>query len=172
MKTEALLTPHMISALKPRAKDYTVYDAGCDGLALRIQPKGARFWVCWERKNGKTKRVTLGKLSDLTLDQARDAVRRRQAGIKAKSKPETRLTFGQLAKRFLAAKDGEYTPRTLYCLSCYLDTQLLPLFGKSPLHRITTPALADWFYRYSQTRSGGANAALTHFITIWNWGRK
>lgn len=172
MKTEALLTPHMIASLKSRAKDHTVYDAGCPGLALRIQPKGARSWVCWERINGKTRRVTLGKLEVLSLDQARAAYRLRQAGVTAKPKPEAKLSFRQLAKRFLAAKQDVYTSRTLSCLSCYLDSQLLPAFGQMPLHRITTPALAEWFYRYAQTRSGGANAAVIHFTTIWNWGRK
>ncbi|MBL4558960.1 MAG: tyrosine-type recombinase/integrase [Rhodobacteraceae bacterium] len=38
MKTEALLTPHMIAALRPKAKEYTLHDAGCPGLALRVQP--------------------------------------------------------------------------------------------------------------------------------------
>lgn len=172
MKTEALLTPHMIASLKPRPKEYTVYDASCSGLALRIQPKGARSWVCWEQLDGKTRRVTLGRLEVMTLDEARETMRLRQAGVTVNTMPETRLTFGQLVKLFLQAKEGVYTPRTLNCLRCYLDTQLLPAFGRLRLHQIDTPAVAGWFYQYSRSRGGGANAALIHFTTIWNWGAR
>lgn len=172
MKTEALLTTHMIASLKPKAKEYVVYDAGCPGLALRVQPGGARSWVSWERQDGKTRRVTLGKLDTLDFDAVRKAYRLRQAGVTASLPPATRLTFGQLAKLFLTAKAEVYRPRTLSCLGSYLDTQLLPAFGKTSLDQISTPDVADWFYTYSQTRSGGANAALIHFTTIWLWGRK
>ena len=172
MKTEALLTPHMIASLKPRARDYTIYDAGCSGLALRVQPTGARSWVTWERTKGKTRRITLGTLHDLTLEQARLALRRHQAGIRAAARPETRLTYRQLVKLFLAEKQHKYTTKTLSCLNSYLNTQLLPAFGNQQLHRITTPAVADWFYGYSQTHSGGANVALIHFTTIWKWGKQ
>ena len=172
MKTEALLTPHMIASLKPRARDYTIYDAGCSGLALRVQPTGARSWVTWERTKGKTRRITLGTLRDLTLEQARLALRRHQAGIRAAARPETRLTYRQLVKLFLAEKQDKYTTKTLSCLNSYLNTQLLPAFGNQQLHRITTPAVADWFYGYSQTHSGGANVALIHFTTIWKWGKQ
>lgn len=171
MKTEALLTPHMIASLKPAEKEQTIYDAGCPGLALRIQPKGARTWVCWEKTDGQTRRVSLGKVADLNLDAARQIYRLRQVGVTEQPRQSTRLTLQELSTLFLAAKSGVYSPRTLSCMSSYLDSQLLPSFGASPLHRISTPDIAAWFHRYARTRSGGANAALTHFTTIWNWGR-
>lgn len=171
MKTEALLTPHMIASLKPAKKERTIYDAGCPGLALRIQPGGARTWVCWEKTDGRTRRISLGKLTDLRLESARKLYRLRQAGVVEHPKPSVRLTFQGLASPFVAAKQEVYAPQTLACLTSYLDTQLLPAFGAKPLHQITTPDVAAWFHGYARTRSGGANAALIHFTTIWNWGR-
>jgi len=82
------------------------------------------------------------------------------------------MTFGALSELFYEAKTGVYTSGTLTSLRSYLDTQLLPAFGARPLHRITTPDFADWFYRYSKSRSGGANAALIHFTTILTWGKE
>ncbi|TRD13705.1 tyrosine-type recombinase/integrase, partial [Palleronia caenipelagi] len=171
MKTEALLTPHLIATLKPRSKEYTLHDAGCVGLALRVQPGGARSWVTWDRQGGKTRRITLGKVEALDLEAARTALRSRQAGLALPETPGTSPTFGALAQRFLEAKAGIYTPRTLSCLGAYLDSQLLPAFGAKRLHTITTPQVAEWFHRYARTRPGGANAALGHFTTIWRWGR-
>ena len=40
MKTTALLTEHYLNSLKPRKREYLIYDAGCDGLAIRVQPGG------------------------------------------------------------------------------------------------------------------------------------
>jgi hypothetical protein len=167
MKTEALLTPHMIAALRPKAKEYTLHDAGCPGLALRVQPSGARSWVAWARQGGCTRRITLGPVTELTLDQARAALHRHRAMPGAVPPPARGgLTFGALCARFLAAKEGVYRPRTLSCLRAYLDSQLLPAFGGRTVARIGTPELAAWFHGYARTRPGGANQALLHFTTI------
>ena len=51
--------------IKPKAKEFSLYDAQCEGLALRVQPSGVRSWVCWERTNGKTRRITLGRYPEI-----------------------------------------------------------------------------------------------------------
>ncbi len=81
------------------------------------------------------------------------------------------MTFGALSELFYEAKTGVFTARTLTSLRSYLDTQLLPAFGARPLHKISKPDFADWFFRYSKSRSGGANAALIYFTTILTWGK-
>jgi len=171
MKTEALLTPHMLASLTCKDKELTIYDAGCHGLAVRLRPTGSRSWVTWTRTGSKTRRITLGNLETMTLEAARDVVRGRSSPVEASTALPPAMSFGALATLFCEAKTGVYTPRTLSCLQAYLNAQLLPAFGKTPLHKITTPDVADWFYRYSQTRSGGANAALIHFTTILKWGK-
>ena len=73
MKTEALLTSHMLGPLKPRKKEYTLYDAGCPGLAIRVQPSGAMSWVTWQHNEQATRRITLDKYPDLDVAAARAA---------------------------------------------------------------------------------------------------
>lgn len=172
MKTEALLTPHMLASLTCTSKEMTIYDAGCPGLALRLRPSGARSWVTWNRTGTTTRRITLGSLDGMSLEDARKAVHAQSSPVKPEVALPTAMTFGALAKLFCAAKTGVYAPKTLICLRSYLETQLLPAFGSRPLHKITTPDVADWFYHYSKTRSGGANAALIHFTTILTWGKE
>ena len=73
MKTTTLLTPLNLSSLKPHNKEYVLHDTQCEGLALRVQPGGAKSWVCWKRDTDKTRRITLGRFEDMGLDAARDA---------------------------------------------------------------------------------------------------
>ena len=171
MRTEALLTPHMLASLKPRTKDYAIFDAGCPTLAIRVQPSGAKSWVTWDRSSGKSRRVTLGRLNELTLDKARGALLSYNATL-AVTPIERCMTFAELVRIFMSAKRKVYRPDTIDSMQSYLKTQLLPAFGKTRMDRITTPEVADWFHGYSRTMPGGANQALLHFTTILNWGKE
>lgn len=109
MKTTALITPHLIASLKPRKEEYTLHDARCDGLAIRIQPSGAMAWVTWHRASGKTRRITLGKLDALTPEEARKLQRKTVATAGHIAAPQRALmTFDALASAFVAAKRGVY----------------------------------------------------------------
>lgn len=44
MRTEALLTPHMLTTLKPKRREYAIFDAQCPKLSVRVQPSGAMSW--------------------------------------------------------------------------------------------------------------------------------
>ncbi|WP_299775772.1 site-specific integrase [uncultured Tateyamaria sp.] len=172
MKTTTLFTPLLLASIMPRKKEYVLFDAQCDGLALRVQPSGTKSWICWHRTGGKTRRVTLGRFDTLYLESAREAFHQFQLKGERPAAPTLAcaITFGDLCTLFLTAKQGVYAESTLSALGYYLDTQLLPIFGCQVLSRLKTPEIADWFYRYSRTRPGGANQALGHFTTIVNWG--
>ncbi|MBY6059514.1 site-specific integrase [Leisingera daeponensis] len=174
MKTVTLLTPLILSSLKPRKKEYVLHDAQCEGLALRVQPGGAKSWVYWQRDAGKTRRVTLGRFEDMDICEARETFHAHRGTGQRPAALEQRntLTFGTLCTAFLDAKRGVYAASTLSSLGYYLDTQLLPAFGPRRIARITTPDIAEWFYAYSRSRPGGANQALGHFTTILNWARE
>lgn len=144
MKTVILLTPLILSSLKPRKKEYVLHDAQCDGLALRVQPGGAKSWVCWQRDAGKTRRVTLGRFEEMDICEAREAFHAHRGTGQRPPAPELRNTptFSALCTAFLDAKRGVYANSTLSSLGYYLDTQLLPAFGPRKIARITTPEIA------------------------------
>jgi len=104
-------------------------------------------------------------------DETREAFQAHKGTGQRPPAPQQRntLTFSALCIAFLDAKRGVYANSTLSSLGYYLDTQLLPAFGRSKTARITTPDIAEWFYAYSRSRPGGANQALGHFTTILNW---
>lgn len=176
MKRIVLFSPLMLRSIKVQEKEYTLYDAACDALALRVQPSGAMSWVTWQKREGKTRRVTLGRFNAMTLDEARTAARAHaHAGpmdamqLQAASRPC--LTFSALAKLFITEKSEVYSEGGLASFRIYLRNQLLPAFGSKPVNRITTAEVAQWFHMFSRTSPGGANQALGHFTTLMNWGQ-
>ena len=68
------LTDAVIRSFKPREALYTVGDATCPGLCIRITPKGVKtFAFAYRRKaTGKIEWVTLGRYPDLALTRARE----------------------------------------------------------------------------------------------------
>ena len=54
------------------------FDARCPGLSVRIQRTGKPAFVVWYTIGGKRKRITLGAIAGMDLDQAR-----RQATVTA-----------------------------------------------------------------------------------------
>jgi integrase len=56
-------------ATQPQAKPYEVWDARLSGFVLRVQPSGARSYYA---QIARAKRVALGKVGELTPDEARE----------------------------------------------------------------------------------------------------
>jgi integrase len=110
------LTKQPLASLKPRAKPYIEYDTELIGFGAAVYPSGIKSWVCEYRPHGggrgvAKKRVTLGKTSQLTADQARKAAAEmlatvRLGGDPAQEKIERRasVTVGQLIDLF----DAQY----------------------------------------------------------------
>ena len=68
------LTQRSIEALRPAETAYRVSDQRCIGLAVRVAPSGIKTWdLAYRiRSSGKTRRLSLGRVCDVTLEKARD----------------------------------------------------------------------------------------------------
>jgi integrase len=73
-RSSASLTHRSIEALRPAAEPYRVPDQRCIGLAVRVAPSGVKTWdlAFRIRGSGKVRRVSLGRVSDVTLEKARE----------------------------------------------------------------------------------------------------
>jgi integrase len=110
------LTKQSLPSLRPRAKPYIEYDTDLAGFGVAVYPSGIKSWVCEYRPQGggrgvAKKRVTLGKTSQLTPDQARKAAADMLAAVRlgrdpAQEKAERRasVTVGELIDLF----DAQY----------------------------------------------------------------
>jgi len=68
------LTQRSIDALRPAEAAYRVPDQRCIGLAVRVAPSGIKTWdLAYRiRQSGKTRRVSLGRTCDVSLEKARE----------------------------------------------------------------------------------------------------
>ena len=68
------LTHRSIEALRPAEAPYRVSDQRCIGLAVRVAPSGVKTWdLAYRiRGSGKVRRVSLGRVADVSLERARE----------------------------------------------------------------------------------------------------
>ncbi len=56
---------------KPKDKPYKLYDGSGLGLYCLVMPNGSRLWRIDYRYNGKRKTLSLGKYSEVSLENTR-----------------------------------------------------------------------------------------------------
>ena len=166
------LSDASIARMGPRKREYTVWDSKVPGLGVRVRPSGSRSFVLLQAIAGRSRRVSLGPVETVTIEDARRACLVRQARPEPKGTPVARRT-DLLFRDFVAGawKDADfdsYKASTQKSVRGILARQLLPAFGPQPLDRISTTAVRRWFDGYSRTAPGGANFALRCFRRIMN----
>jgi hypothetical protein len=69
-----MLTHRSVEALRQAEAPYRVPDQRCKGLAVRVAPSGMKTWDLAYRIRGtkKMRRLSLGRASDVSLEQARE----------------------------------------------------------------------------------------------------
>src|SRR5258708_4685039 len=66
------LTKRFVDALRPVTRDTLYRDDELKGFALRVKPSGTRTWVVQYRNlAGRTRKLRLGKVGELTPEEAR-----------------------------------------------------------------------------------------------------
>jgi integrase len=68
------LTHRSIEALRPAEAPYRLSDQRCIGLAVRVPPSGIKTWdLAYRiRGSGKVRRISLGRVADVSLEKARE----------------------------------------------------------------------------------------------------
>ena len=132
------LTKRTVDALSPRQKQYVEYDTDLTGFGVAVYPSGIKSWICEYRPHGggrgvAKKRVTLGKITQLTVEQARKTTADMLAGVRLGGDPaleraerRASVTVGELIDLFDAQ---------------YVGTMLKP--GTVVSHRIALEELRE-----------------------------
>ena len=167
------LTNAAIARLRPRAREYTVWDTRVPGLGVRVRSTGGKSYVLLEDVEGGSKRISLGPVSTRTIDEARRECHERRAS------PETEMPAlptrnAPLFREFVEdpwkeACFDRYKSSTKKATRTMLASQLLPTFGSKPLDRIVPAQVRRWFDAYSRTAPGGANRAFDILRQIMNF---
>ncbi|MBB5707347.1 site-specific integrase [Sphingopyxis panaciterrulae] len=155
------LTDSLCARAKPEPREYALRDLRQPGLALRVQPCGARSWIMRARVNGKPVRHSLGAFPAIPVKDARQIA---AALLSADAAPPPTLSTAPLFEIFQTEHERRwaalYKAAGLKTYQTYVRCELLPAFGGKRLDTITRPDVMRWFEGYSARRPGGANRAL------------
>ena len=170
-KIRMRLTDAAIARLRPREREYTVWDTRTPGLGVRVRPSGGASFVLLHKAHGRSRRTSLGSVASRSVD----AVRRQCHAVIAERapdgamKPEAPIFRDFVAGPWREAHFPKYKPSTRKQAQAALARQLLPAFGPTPLDRITRAQVLRWFDAYSRTAPGGANRTLQLLRQILNF---
>jgi integrase len=112
-----MLSAQKVEGFKPEALPYRIPDARAKGLALRVAPTGAKTWDLSYRikGSGKVKRLSLGRVGDVSLEQARERAHQLTSAARqgvdllaheqeAREAKAREITVEQLVERYLARR--------------------------------------------------------------------
>ena len=180
MTERARLTDAVARAARPREREYAIHDATLKGFMLRVQPDGARSWVLRFRRNGKSRRATLGRVGTLTAGQARAAalafLAREQGGDRPVPVPPSGPTLARLAAEYMERCSPAWKPSTRAAVTSYLNSAIPPAIGHLRVDAVKRADIARWFHHYGRRRPGGANVGhsilRTMFARAIDWGHR
>jgi len=163
-KERIRLTDAGVARLRPREREYTVWDTRTPGLGVRVRPSGGTSFVLLRKTNGRSARLSLGSVTSMRVDDARRQCHALMANPDTvpltKRTPKVPLFREFAAGPWKEAHFPRYKPSSRNGMNSVLNSQLLPAFGATPLDRITRTEVLHWFDAYSRTAPGGANHAL------------
>ena len=114
LSSTRILTDALALAARPREREHAIHDTALQGFMLRVQPNGARSWVFRFRRDGKPRRVTLGKPGAAKADQARAAalafLAREYGGGSPVPLPASGPTLTKFAAEYVERRSPSWKP--------------------------------------------------------------
>jgi integrase len=156
------------------------WDASCRGLGIRALSSGRRSWIFQYRdQHGRTRRIALGDVSLVSLDDAREEARRKAASIAHGANPSverkakrTAGTVLELIDAYLLQVKDRLRPRSLKETERNLRKHSASLHHEriEAVHRREISAMLE---RISK-KSGpiAANRVRAALSALWTWGLK
>jgi integrase len=145
------ITKRLVARLKPEEREFIVWDTILSGFGVRVQKTGAMAYVVKYRpgsggRSVPTKRLTLGKVGTLEVEEARSLAKKTLASVAhgadpaaVKAADKRAATLADVAERFL--EEHVKAKRAISTASSYksiLDRLVLPELGAKKAGKITT----------------------------------
>ena len=175
------LSKQAIAGFPLKETDYFVWDDALPGFGVRVRPSGTKIYVLQYRNRfQRTKRLLLGRVGEITLDEARRAATQEKGKIALGEDPsrirdEDRQaeTLQQLAERYMEQHCfGRCKPSTMAAHRWLLDKFILPYFGAKRIREITTQDVGRLHQKlqetpYNANRSLGLLRAMFNKAEDW-----
>lgn len=175
------LTKTAVERLRPKAKDYLVFDDDLPGFGVRVMPSGKRSFLIQYKRDGRTRRVMIGMFGPVTAEQARRQALRLLGQVKgagadpANERDAARkaVTMTELGVRFLEQHvKVRCKPTTQYEYARSVNQFITPHFKRLRVREVTTADVAEWHVGLARTpyqanRSLGVLSKMMNLAELW-----
>ncbi len=137
------ITKRLVDTLQPdgTGRDLFAWDAGdgaLKGFGVRVKPSGiASYFVQYRNQEGRTRRLVLGRVGELTPDEARGLAADKLKGVRKGADPSadrhaarSAITVAELCDLYLADAKGRIKPSTLAMDRSRIECHVKPLIGR------------------------------------------
>jgi integrase len=175
------LTKREVDRTSSKGGDTFVWDAEVPGLGLRVRTNGRKLFVFQYATRGRTRRMSLGEVGELTAEGARDRARALRQQVKdggdpAADRDDARRaeTVAQFCDRFLKQHvEVKNKPATDRCYRSLIDGVIRPELGTRKLTDVTRADVQRLHHKLKDTPYA-ANRLLAVLSKMMNlaerWG--
>jgi len=176
------LTKKVVEETKPEtARDLFLWDTDLAGFGCKISPKGKRVYVAQYRRNGRSRRLTLGQHGTLTIEQSRQQARVKLSRAALGEDPAAEKidarrgpTVSELAARYLAEHaEAKKKPKSLHEDTRLLERIIKPKLGGKKVLEVVRSDISDLHHGLGETPTQ-ANRVLALLRKMFNlaeqWG--
>lgn len=103
-----------MKAIKPEAKEYTLWDSALTGFGVRVSPKGKMNFIYQGKLHGKILRISIGAFGQITPEQARKKADHLKGKISIGEDPRPKkpteaekTTFGDLLNAYVELLESQ-----------------------------------------------------------------
>lgn len=161
MNDRAKLTEDFVTKLKPRDAKFFVWEEGWRGgqFGVRVMPSGVKVYVVRYRVGiGQGAPEKLRKLDDVgnmkltaARDRAAEVIQKARQGediLDALYRDTETVVFSTFAREYMASR-SDWSQRTLYLNTEWLDDKLIPFFKQKPVKDIQEKHVKAFKQKYA-----------------------
>ncbi len=181
-----MLTERMIRDAKPRSRPYILWDSRIKGLGVKVTPGGTQTFLIDYRTDGRQRRATIGRPSEISLADARhraaselDAIRNSgDDPLQRKRERREAPTLADACSQFFEEytpdriRQGRMTPRTEQTYRYQAAKYLLPYLGRHRIRDITRTDIERTVSPLPPTTRNRVLAFASRLFTtceLWEW---
>lgn len=159
-----------------------LWDDEIAGFGVRLTKKGGAYFLNYRNAASVERRLTLGTLAELTIEQARRKAAETRVSIRAGADPlgEIRakaaapaapqaMTLKQLFDKWRDAGQAGWSKRTYEDYGYTFKRHILPTLGERPAAEITKVEIADMITAIKKQSASSAALALRTLSSCLNW---
>lgn len=153
-----------------------LWDDALSGFGVAAFPTGKKVYVVQFRKDGRSRRATVGEHGRLTPEEARSEAKKLLGQVEQGHDPVAARkaaaavpTFREIAAEFMARHvKAKKKPRTYESYDVLLRSHVLPAIGGKRVTEIRRAQVSKLHHDMAET-PGAANRALSVVSAVWNW---